>query len=301
VSAPSLTGTRAAAAPRAQPLLRLAPIDRWTLAYVAVVSVVLAARWTQALPARGALAGAHVLMLVTVLLAATLRRRNPDAVLAAWYPLLFVSAFYNEIGILNTTRGVSYDSVVQSWDAALFGMQPSFAWIRIWPSPVLAWVLHLAYLSYYMLVLGAPLGLWLSHRRQGAELALLRIMATFYVCYTIFLLFPVAGPRYAFPLVVNDATAVVPARWAQRLLNAGASWGTAFPSSHVAVAVVAALAALSSWRLFGMILTVVAVLLTFGTVYGQFHYAVDALSGLALAVLMFVLTRPQSPTGVIVD
>jgi membrane-associated phospholipid phosphatase len=161
----------------------------------------------------------------------------------------------------------------------------------MWPSPSLSWVLHLAYLSYYALVLGSPLGLWLSGRRDGARRAIVAIMATFYVCYTIFLLFPVAGPRYTFPLAMNEATVTAPARFAQRLLNAGASWGTAFPSSHVAVAIEAALAALASWRAFGAILMVVAVLLTMGTVYGQFHYGVDALAGVALAGVMFLLTR----------
>jgi hypothetical protein len=292
VSAPPLTETRTAASHRIGPRLHLASLDRWTLAYSALASVVLAARWGQPLP-HAPLVVAHVLILLTVGLAATLRRQNPDAALASWYPLLFVTAFYAEIGILNTTRAVAYDRLVQSWDQALFGLQPSYAWIRMWPFPPVAWVLHLAYLSYYMLVVGAPLGLWLSGRREDAGRAIVGIMSTFYVCYSIFLFFPVAGPRYSFPLAVNEATATAPARWAQQLLNTGASWGTAFPSSHVAVSIVAALSALASWRVFGAILMVVAVLLTIGTVYGQFHYALDALAGLVLAGLMFLLTHPR--------
>lgn len=291
LSAPPLARTRAEDRHQLRSHLRLSSIDVCTLAYVAVASAVLAARWSQPVLGRLLLVVAHALMVATVLLAATLRSRRPGALLAEWYPILFVASVYHEVGILNRTRGVSYDHLVQSWDAALFGSQPSVDWIRAWPFPALALILHSAYLSYYLIIVGAPLGLWLSGRRDGAKLTILRIMATFYLCYTIFLLFPVAGPRYTFPLAVNAATAVAPARWAQQLLNAAASWGTAFPSSHVAVAVVASLSAWGAWRAFGAVLVVVSALLTLATVYGQFHYAVDAMAGLFVAGVLLRLTR----------
>jgi membrane-associated phospholipid phosphatase len=273
----------------------LTAIEVWTLAYVVVASLVLARYWSLPLPARGLLVLAHALMLATALLAAALRQRKPGALLAEFYPVLFVVAVYKEVGILNSTRGVSYDLTVQGWDQALFGGQPSFDWIRACPWPWLSWLLVSAYLSYYPIVAGAPVGLWLSGRREGARKTILRIMATFYVCYTIFLLFPVAGPRYLFPLAQNAATAVAPARFAQSLLNTGAAWGTAFPSSHVAVAAVASLSAFGAWRAFGAWLVGISVLLALGTVYGQFHYAVDALTGLVVGVAMLRVGADPAP------
>jgi membrane-associated phospholipid phosphatase len=266
--------------------LRLTSVDVWTLAYVVVASVMLARCWSLPLPTPGLLVVAHLLMLATVVLAAMLRERNPGALLAEFYPVLFVTAAYKEIGILNTARGVSHDLIVQGWDQAIFGGQPSFDWVRAWPWPWLSWVLVSAYLSYYFIVAGAPLGLWLSGRRHAARQTILRIMATFYLCYTIFLLFPVAGPRYLFPLAQNAATAVAPAQFTQHLLNTAAAWGTAFPSSHVAVAAVASLSAFAYWRAFGIWFVVASVLLGLGTVYGQFHYGVDALAGLAAGIAM---------------
>jgi hypothetical protein len=274
--------------------LRLTSIDVWTLAYVAVASLMLARYWSLPLPSRGLLVLAHLLMVATVFLAAVLRERKPGALLAEFYPVIFVTAVYKEVGVLNSTRGISHDLTVQGWDLFLFGSQPSFDWIRAWPWPWLSWILVSAYLSYYFIIIGAPLGLWLSGRRDGARQTLLRIMATFYLCYTIFLLFPVAGPRYLFPLAENAATAVAPARFTQRLLNAGAAWGTAFPSSHVAVSIVASLSAFGAWRAFGGALVVVSTLLALGTVYGQFHYAVDALAGLIVGLAMLrVGARPS--------
>jgi membrane-associated phospholipid phosphatase len=154
--------------------------------------------------------------------------------------------------------------------------------------------MHAGYLSYYLILAGAPLGLWLSGRREGARRVTLAMMAAFYLCYAIFLLFPVAGPRYTFPLADNAATATGIARFTQRLLDGGAAWGTAVPSSHVAVSLVAAGVTLGEWRALGAPLLAAAILLTLGTVYGQFHYAVDAVAGAALAAAVVALMHPRT-------
>jgi membrane-associated phospholipid phosphatase len=266
-------------------------VDVWTLAYLAFVTAVLAARWSLPLPRPELLVLAHVLILATVLLAAALRTRRPNAFLAEFYGVFLLSGVYTEVGILNSVQGLSHDRLVQSWEASLFGGQPSFEWIRAMPWPPMSYVLHAAYLSYYFIVAGTPLVLWLSGRKDGARETILRIMATFYVCYAVFLLFPVAGPRYLFPLVQNAATDIGPARFTQQLLNNAAAWGTAFPSSHVAVSVVTALSAWLAWRAFGAFVVVLAALLTLGTVYGQFHYAIDAIAGTVVGVAMLAVRR----------
>jgi len=268
----------------------MTPLDRWTLGYLVVATLALATRWERT-PNAGLLALAHVLFFALIGLATILRRRRPDAFFAEFYPVMVVIGLYTEVGLLNVARGVSHDLTVQGWEQAVFGSQPSLDWIRAQPWPVMSAILHLAYMSYYIIVPGAPLGLWLSGRRDASRETLLRIMATFYVCYTIFLLFPVAGPRYLFPMVENAATAVGPARWVHSILQSGSAWGTAFPSSHVAVSMVAALSALLAWRKLGVPLLLLTILLSLGTVYGQFHYAVDALAGAVVGVLMLAVRR----------
>jgi membrane-associated phospholipid phosphatase len=116
-------------------------------------------------------------------------------------------------------------------------------------------------------------------------------MSTFYVCYTAFLTFPVAGPRYVFAPAANAATSVPVAVLAHRLLQAGSAWGTAFPSSHVAVALVAATCAWRGFRPLGAVLLPAAALMSLATVYCQFHYAVDALAGAGLAATVLIAGR----------
>ena len=228
---------------------------------------------------------AHALVVALVVLAPRARAAGPfGELVGTWYPCVLLVALYAEVGVLNLDLGYAHDAAIQHLEQWVFGRQVSYRWIRDMPNPALSWVLHLCYLSYYAIVLFAPLGLWLSGRRDAARATIFAVVTTFYVCYLIFLFFPVAGPRYAFALPHNAATRVWPAQAAQRLLNTGDSWGAAFPSSHVAGALVATLCALRFWRPLGFGLLPLTIGLIFGVVYGQFHYAVDALSGVLLGV-----------------
>lgn len=268
----------------------LSAIDRWTLGYLAFATGAILVR-TPRHPDLAAMLAANLLLAAVILAAPAARARGGGArVLGEFYPLLADLALYEEVGLVNAAAGVSHDALVQRWEQALFGTQVSHDWIRAWPWPGLSWALHLGYLSYYA-ILATPLGLWLSGRRDGARRVLLRMMVGFYLCYAVSLALPVAGPRYVFPIARNAATAVAPARLAQRLLERGAAWGTAFPSSHVAVSLLAAVSALRELGPLGAALLPTALLLALGTVYGQFHYAVDALAGLAVAAAVLLGAR----------
>lgn len=268
--------------------MALAPIDRATLAYLGVALGFGLAHGPRELP-QAALLGAALALTGALCAfgAPRARRAGPlGRLLAEFYPLLLTAGFYAHVGIVNQARGVSHDALVQGWERALFGGQPSLAWIRAWPAPAWSTLMHAAYLSYYAILVAAPLGLWIAGRRAAARVTLLLTMTSFYLCYTIFLLFPVAGPRYGFEPAHNAATAVPAAALVHRLLEAGSAWGTAFPSSHVAAALVAASCAFRALPPLGLALLPPALLLSLATVYGQLHYAVDALAGALLAALV---------------
>ena len=273
--------------------MALAPIDRATLAYLFVALAFNLAYGPRQAPASLLLPGALVLAaLVAGVLAPRARAAaRAGRLLAEFYPLLLTIAFYTHVGLVNAAHGVSRDALVMGWEQALFSGQPSLAWIRAFPSPAWSTLLHAAYLSYYAILASAPLGMWWSGRRAAARATLLLMMVTFYICYTIFLCFPVAGPRYLFPMAENAATEVPLAVLTHRVLEGGSAWGTAFPSSHVAAGLVAALAAWRHLRPLGVVLVPLALLLSLGTVYGQLHYALDAVAGAAIGLCVDGLGR----------
>ena len=70
--------------------------------------------------------------------------------------------------------------------------------------------------------------------------------------------------------------------------RASVQWNT-FPSGHTAASVATALAVASDMPLAGVVLGVVAVSIAAGSVVGRYHYAADALAGVAVAIVAFVM------------
>src|SRR5690242_6451122 len=205
-------------------------------------------------------------------------------------PLLLGPFLYVELRwLIPGTGRPHHDALVLAWERSLFGGTPSSAWAPAMPWLPLSELLHLAYASYYAIVLVPPIVLYLRGRRPEFAATMLALTIVYGACFTTYLLFPVDGPRY----LVGPANAPVgPVRtFVLHLLEAGSSRGTAFPSSHVAAAVVASLCALTFQRRIGVVAALLTVGLAAGTVYGGFHYAVDALVGALLGVACWLVAR----------
>jgi membrane-associated phospholipid phosphatase len=248
------------------------------------------------------IATAHALLALSALVAPYARQSGRvGRFLGDWYAMLLLPGLYSAIGIINLDEARAFDPAVQRLEQFVFGSQISYRWIREFPNPAFSWVMHLCYLGYSVILYAAPAALWISRRYHAARRTLFAVTCTFFACYLLFILFPVAGPRYLFDLSHNAATQVWPARFVQWMLNNGDAWGAAFPSSHVAGAVVATVMAYRSWRPLGLILAPFTVGLVLSVVYGQFHYGVDALTGLMVAGLVLTLVglraRDESTVG----
>jgi membrane-associated phospholipid phosphatase len=186
------------------------------------------------------------------------------------------------------------DAVVQRWEAWLFGTQISYEWIRAAPSAFWSGVLHLAYLSYYPIIVLGPVTLFVQGDGAGARHVLFTTMLAFAVCYAVFLLFPVAGPNYVWPHPTGAVRQVWSARIIYGMLANGSSIGAAFPSSHVAATVAAVLALWRPLRPLAIAFAGPAALLVVGTIYCQMHYGVDVLAGLGVAIAAWGVTHGRA-------
>jgi membrane-associated phospholipid phosphatase len=231
------------------------------------------------------IAALHILVIVTGSGLVVGRIRLP-VWLRDLYPVLVVPLLYAELPLLNRAvwDGHYFDDLIIDIEGALFGGQPSLEWAAALPSLPISEVLHACYLSYYLLIFGPPLYLWLKGRRQAVRGAVFALMLTFFVHYLFFVYFPVQGPRYLFPPPGGVLADGFVYRLAHAALEAGSSQGAAFPSSHVAVGVAQSLIA---WRWMpraAPLITVVTIGLAIGAIYGGFHYAFDALVGAGLGI-----------------
>ncbi|UCG87220.1 MAG: phosphatase PAP2 family protein [Gemmatimonadota bacterium] len=265
-------------------------VDKLIAGYVAFITLVIVARGGLLDPGNWLLLGIHALIAVLLLLFTRLQPTDRvGQVLHDLYPLLLLPALYSVLGAINVQLGMvetfARDALVQSWEAALFGGQVSYDWIRSAPSVFWSGVLHLAYLGYYPIIMVGPVTLIALGRRSDARHVLLATMIAFVACYIVFALFPVAGPNYAFEHPVGDVREVWSAELVYSLLDRGSAFGTAFPSSHVAATVAATVALWHVCRPLSLGVLVPTVLLIISTVYCQMHYAIDAAGGLALGIV----------------
>lgn len=274
------------------------PVDTLTVGYLVLAPVALLGPGRPAV--WPALLAAHGLAVAGIVLTAR-RRAAERAVRGAaagvgrglwlWYPLLLMPFLYAELPLLSQSLGSGYhDGAIIAVEGALFGTQPAQTLAGALPYLLLSELLHLGYISYYVLIYGPPLVLFLQ-RREGAFTEMVFYeMLTFYVCYLIFVFFPVQGPRYLWPAPPGVPDGPVRSL-ALLVLEAGSSRGAAFPSSHVAVAVMQALLARRLLPRLAPLVAVLAVLLGLGAVYGGFHYAADVVAGAALAPGLFAVAR----------
>jgi membrane-associated phospholipid phosphatase len=236
---------------------------------------------TVPLIAHGAILGYTLL-----LLAAPLRARR---VPLDWLVLTIGPVMYVELRWIIAGVGLPHrDGLVIAWERMLFPTNPSATLAPLLPSFALSEALHLAYAAYYLLVYLPPIALYLRGRREAFVATVLALTIVYGACFVVYALFPVDGPRY---LVGPAGAPVGPVRaFVLALLEQGSSRGTAFPSSHVAASVVSSLCAMQYQRRVGLVVAFVTAALTIATVYGGFHYAVDALVGVILGGLAWVVS-----------
>jgi membrane-associated phospholipid phosphatase len=265
---------------------RLSAAEWMLLGYLGITSLIAALRLAQE-PAVTWVLAANLLYAGLILLFARAPLGRAGTLLRQLSPLLLLGALYPAIDILNRFGAISvHDPAIRAAEHALFGGDVSRTWWQAAPSAFWSTVLHAAYFAYYPIVL-APLVTFLAMgRRRDADRTVRWLLSTFLICYLVFLFFPVAGPYYEFPRPAAWFIANLPARLVYATLERGSAYGAAFPSSHVAATLVATATAFRGSRALGGVLILPAGLLTIGVVYSQMHYAVDALAGALLALLV---------------
>ena len=274
----------------------------WLGGYLALSAALLAAGGHQRL------AAAHALAILVVGWTLVPRGRVARAT-GDLLPLFLAPLLYGEIPMLIAAIGGGgtgvalgrdyHDATIQRLESWVFGSQPSRSLAGQVPVLWLSELLHAGYLAYYVAIFVPPLALFVHRKRRAFAQTVAALTITYMICWVIFVLVPVEGPRYAW-----GASPTVPdgpiRRLTLHILTAGSSRGAAFPSSHMAVMVVQTVMAFRWQRRTAWALAAVTVLVGVGAVYGGFHYAVDMIVGAGLggaigAAVLFRRWRPLNP------
>ncbi len=224
-----------------------------------------------------------------------------------FYPVLFYIWFFGETGWLNRMFFNTYlDAVVIGWEQALFGCQPSILWMEKLPYLAVSELLYASYFSYYLMIGGVGLALYLRDRQQFFHYV--SVMSfVFYICYAIYIVVPVIGPpvffqkafgfslptelqqlaaQASFPEIIKRGVFFRLMGWIYKVFEAP---GAAIPSSHVAIALCTVSFSFRYLRRIRYLHLVVAILLCLATVYCRYHYLTDVLAGMATAAVLVPL------------
>ncbi|HNQ89645.1 MAG TPA: phosphatase PAP2 family protein [Verrucomicrobiota bacterium] len=286
-------------------------IDYATQGYILIVGLLILLFHNATVPEWPWLLLAHAGALVGVHALVTANARWPGRplleFLRSFYPVLLYTGFYRETGALNRMLVPDY---LDAWfilaEQRIFGFQPCIAFMEALPVLAVSEVLYACYFSYYIMISGIGIALFLRDRRQFFHYVAV-VSFVFYLCYLTYICLPVMGPRAfyreidgfhlpeevqalagnpTYPSAVQIGPFFNLMAWIYRHFEGP---GAAFPSSHVAIALCTAW---FSWRYLPRIRwfhSAVVFLLCLATVYCRYHYAIDVLAGALTAAILVPL------------
>jgi len=200
----------------------------------------------------------------------------------SYYPVLLYLYFFESTSATNKVFFSDWlDPFFQRIDLVLFGYLPSMEWgmrfDNIW---IREW-LYFSYFSYYLMIIGLPVVFYIRKRKALDEVVFV-LSFVFYSCYFIFSWLPVIGGRYI-PLAMEwtkqSGGGVFSAVMAYIYVHSP-HLGGAFPSSHIAIALVLSMLATKYFRLLGYVMLFITIFLSIATVYCHYHWFIDAVFGI---------------------
>lgn len=227
--------------------------------------------------------------------AVLIRFKNSNGVVRWVYDLIFPTiciliVFDSIEGLVHSINPRDIDPLLIKLDYELFGFYPTVM-MEKFMNPLLTDVMQLAYSSYYFLPITLGAFLKIKGKDSAFDRSLFLIMLCFYLSYIGYMLMPALGPRYTMShLQGTDLRGYLIAGPLQELLNRlEGIKRDAFPSGHTGIALtVLYLSCLHARGLFRFYLPCVIALI-FSTVYCRYHYVVDVLGGILLALITIFL------------
>ena len=235
------------------------------------------------------IAGIHLLAY-----AHSLRARRGLETLRNWFPVVLILLAYRQMGWIGRPPAEHHLELAWvRWDKLLlneWGLKACVEGL----GPVVPAVLEVAYslVSAIPVICIATLAIT-DHRDRMDRLLTMTLLGAL-VSYALFPYFPSEPPRTIFPGQDAPSYDTVFRQFNWWLLGGYGIHASVFPSAHVSLAFAAAAGirrCLPEVPWVGRSLLVLAALIAVSTVYGRYHYAVDAVAGLAVAGIAVLADR----------
>jgi membrane-associated phospholipid phosphatase len=273
-----------------QPASRLWAIDKLFIVYAAMMVSLLALAANSDSFALLLILGQMAAISLMVVLA---KSPSPAAqFLHDWYLLAYVPFCYKQVPFLVTALHLRpADAMLARWDYAMWQVDPVF-WLSSMQNRFLVELLQAIYTMFIPGTVLLGIILWVRRPRQEFRWSTFVIALTFLLSYLGYILMPARGPR------LMDYASLHPPlqglwtfQYFQHLLDTleGTQYDC-FPSGHVAVVAVGCYLARKVSASVFYAFAAFAALITFSTVYLRYHYVIDVIAGMLLAIAVIALS-----------
>jgi membrane-associated phospholipid phosphatase len=270
-------------------------VDKATIVYMAALSLLILVFHVN-LPKWGAYIAFNLGICLSVVLIANVVNHKASRwlfFLRHWYSLLFFILLYEETRhLVHLIFPNFFDPFINRLELSIFEIYPT-VWMQKFVSFGASEYLMFSYAFYYFLLVVLGVGLFSKRKIKEFDDLLFTSAMAYYISFLGFILFPVAGPRFALATIHQvKIDGGFFTSLAQGLISVAGIHGAAMPSSHVAVALVVLVYAQRHHRLLYYVLSPFILSLFVATVYGRFHYVSDVGAGLLVGgVSIFICDK----------
>jgi membrane-associated phospholipid phosphatase len=205
-----------------------------------------------------------------------------------WYLIAAFPFLYWDLGkFIHLVTPTEFDPLILKLEQGLFGTIPNI-WVQNYVTPVTTEFMQISYSIYWITI---PLGgaiFYFTNKIKHFEQLVNLISLTFFLSYFSFIFFPVVGPRFYIPEKITASyNGIYFTGFLRSFMENAGFRGGAFPSSHVAVAVVILI---FIWKFKPKIAKLfflpMVVALSAATVFGQYHYFTDVIGGFLIGLII---------------
>ena len=213
------------------------------------------------------------------------------SVVRDWLPAALVLLVYWQAGEFFVKADQRLQSLLERIDARM--LPPLMHYLSHGPAG--RWVagyVELAYLLCYPMIPMSVGALYLLRLGHHADSFWIVVLISTYLSYGALPFLQTLPPRLREEAWLEPVPAGAVRRFNLWILRNASIHVNTFPSAHVAASVAAALVltSLAPWPV-GLLFLAIAAGITVGTFAGRYHFASDAITGCAVAAIVFIVTK----------
>ena len=208
-----------------------------------------------------------------------------------WSPVLIVPTNFAELHYLvHNLNPIDLDSILIELDLLIFGVHPT-VWLESLTIPLLTEYFQWIYTTFYFIPIILGIILYRNSRFSEFYFLIFAFVLGFYLSYIGYFIVPAIGPRFTIDhLQTGPLTGVWLTTAIREALNHLENvQRDAFPSGHTEITLLTMMYAKKYSKSYFYILLVIGTSLIISTVYVRYHYVVDVMAGIVLAIVVFTI------------